>query len=114
MDFADISAPESCSRLARPTSTVCDDEIQWDSFEEIPERLQDRLRGMEELVCYLLRKNEEMRMEIFAWRERTIESNSSATSCELDHPNIGALKETNPKAYGPNLRALTAEQDDPF
>jgi hypothetical protein len=74
MDFSDISAPEPCSPRARPTSTVCDEEFQWDSFDEIPERLQNRLRSMQELVCYLLRKNEELRMEIFARRERTFES----------------------------------------
>lgn len=105
MDFSNIRAPEPCSRLAGPTSTVCGDEFQRDSFEEIPERLEDRLRDMQELVWYLLRKDEELRMEIFARRERRFELKSSAISCELELPNVGMVKETNPRVYEPNLRA---------
>jgi hypothetical protein len=71
MNPSDISAPESCTGLARPTSTVGDAESQWDSSDENAERLQGRLRDMQEFVCYLLRKNEELRMELFAHRERT-------------------------------------------
>jgi hypothetical protein len=70
MDPSDISAPESCTGLARPTSTVGDEASQWDSSEEIAERLQGRLKDLQEFVCYLLRKNEELRMEVFARRER--------------------------------------------
>jgi hypothetical protein len=51
MDFSDISALEPFSLLAGPASTVCDQRPQWDSFEESPEKLQHRLRGMQELVC---------------------------------------------------------------
>jgi hypothetical protein len=54
MEFSNVNATGSSSRPAGSTSTVCDDQLLSDSFEEIPERLQDRIRGMQELVCYLL------------------------------------------------------------
>jgi hypothetical protein len=73
MDFSDTSAPEPCSRLAGPASTTCDDELRSDSFEEISEILQERLNDMQELVCYLLRKNQELRMGILVDRQSSPE-----------------------------------------
>lgn len=105
MDFSDISAPEPCSRLARPSPTVFDDEFQRDSSEEISERLQDRLRGMQELVCYLLRKNEELRMEIFACHERGFESQSSAILSELRTSECWRTQADEPRSVRTELRA---------
>jgi len=97
MDFSDINTPEPCSRLARTSPTVCDDDFQRDSCNEISERLQDRLRGMQELVCSLLRKNEELRREIFAYCERGLESQPSAIFSERDHPEFPYLSRKAPE-----------------
>jgi len=113
MDFTDISAPEPCSRLARTSPTVFDDEFQRDSSEEISARLQDRLRGMQELVCYLLRKNEELRIEIFTCHERLFESQSSAILSELDHPSFRTQADE-PRSARTELRASAAVLNEPL
>jgi len=113
MDFSDISAPEPCSRLARTSPTVFDDEFQRDSSDEIAERLQDRLRGMQELVCSLLRKNEELRREIFAYRERGFESQSSALFSERDHPSTRTQTDK-PRSIRTELRTPAAVLNEPL
>jgi hypothetical protein len=114
MDFSDTSAPEPCSRLAGPTSTTCDDELRSDSFEEISEILQERLKDMQELVCYLLRKNQELRMGIFVDRQSSLESGSSVMSREQVQQTVGPFVKANPIVYEPALRAPTAEQNEPL
>ena len=101
MDFSDINVPQPCSGLAIPASTVCDDEFQYDS-EEIPGRLQNRLRDLQELVSYLLLKNEILRMEIFARREIKLESKSSTISLEPEYTTARILLETYPRGYKPD------------
>lgn len=90
MDFSNVSASESCNGTLRSTSSASDDEFFPDFSEKTPERLRDRLRDMQELLCYLLRKNEELRMEIFADRERAFESRSSTMSREQVYRTVGA------------------------
>ncbi len=82
MNFSNFNASGCCSRSTGSTSTACDDELLSDSFEDIPEMLQGRLRDMQELVCYLLRKNQELRMERFAYGDSSLDSNSPATRRE--------------------------------
>jgi hypothetical protein len=75
---------------------VCDDEPRWDLFEDTPETIQDRLRGVQDLICYLLRKNEELRMELFARRERVFDSKASTIWFRMEHPGNDVFDQTHP------------------
>jgi hypothetical protein len=96
MDFSNVSALGSSRLAAGSTSTACDDELRSDSFEEVPEILQGRLKDMQELVCYLLRKNQELRMGIFVDRQSSLESGSSVMSREQVQQTVGAFVKANP------------------
>ena len=113
MDFSKVSAPKSCNGPARSTSSAANDEFFSDLSEKIPDRLRGRLKDMQELTCYLLRKNEELRMEIFADRQRAFGSKSSAMSRGQIYLTVGAPEKTNPRGYEPTLRTPTAEQVEP-
>jgi hypothetical protein len=49
-----------------------------DLFEGEPEVLRDRLENMHEIICYLLLKNQELRMRLAAIDEYECDSTSSA------------------------------------
>ena len=71
MDFLNGGSRGS---LGNPSASIaCGDASVPNSSEEMAERLHARLRDMQELICYLLRKNEELRMELFADGARDVE-----------------------------------------